>query len=87
MKKSGGDNMTEKTYFAFVLGYDLLHDMFANSPMPETDITFEFCNMIADEFLKSAEYKDMRYSAYDMLQTWLRDNADYITKKYNEFIS
>ena len=78
--------MTEKIYIAFVLGYDLLHDMFAKSSMPETDITFEFCNMIADEFIESAEYRDMRYSAYDMLQEWLKSNADYIIKKYNEFI-
>ena len=78
--------MTEKIYLAFVLGYDLLHDMFAKSPMPETDITFEFCNVIADEFMESAEYRDLKHSAYEMLQLWLTNNANYIKKKYDEFI-
>ena len=47
---------SEKAYFTFVLGYDLLNDMLKKSSTPENDISYDFCNMVAEEFLKSEEF-------------------------------
>lgn len=76
---------SEKAYFTFVLGYDLLHDMLSKSSTPENDISYDFCNMVAGEFLKSEEYKNEKYSAYDMLEQWVNKNETDIRKNYREF--
>lgn len=77
---------SEKAYFTFVLGYDLLNDMLSKSSTPENDISYDFCNMVAGEFLKSKEYRNEKYSAYEMLEQWVNDNKDYIKKQHNLFI-
>lgn len=79
------DMESEKAYFTFVLGYDLLHDMLSKSSTPENDISYDFCNMVAGEFLKSEEYKNEKYSAYDMLEQWVNKNETDIRKNYREF--
>ena len=77
---------SEKAYFTFVLGYDLLNNMLSKSSSPENDISYDFCDMIASEFLKSEEYKNEKYSAYEMLEHWVDKNRDYIKNSYKEFI-
>lgn len=77
---------SEKAYFTFVLGYDLLNESLSKSATPENDISYDFCNKIADEFLKSKEYRNEKYSAYEMLEQWVNDNSDYIKKQHNLFI-
>ena len=77
---------SEKAYFTFVLGYDLLNDMLTKSSTPENDVSYDFCNMIADKFLKSDEYKNEKYSSYEMLESWVNDNKDFIRKEHNLFI-
>ena len=77
---------SEKAYFTFVLGYDLLNDMLTKSSTPENDVSYYFCNMIADKFLKSDEYKNEKYSSYEMLESWVNDNKDFIRKEHNLFI-
>jgi len=79
------NNESEKAYFAFVLGYDLLHDMLSKSSTPENDISYDFCNMVAGEFLKSEEYKNEKHSAYEMLEQWVNDNKEHIKEEYSKF--
>ena len=77
---------SEKAYFTFVLGYDLLNDMLTKSSTPENDISYDFCNMIAGEFLKSEEYKNEKYSSYEMLESWVNGNKDFIREQHSLFI-
>lgn len=76
---------SEKAYFTFVLGYDLLNDMLSKSSTPENDISYDFCSMVAGEFLKSEEYKNEKHSAYEMLQQWVNDNKEHIKSEYAKF--
>lgn len=73
---------SEKAYFTFILGYDLLNDMLSKSDITECDINYDFCNLIANRFLQSEEYKNTKYSAYEMLQEWLSDNQEIIQSEY-----
>jgi hypothetical protein len=77
---------SEKAYFTFVLGYDLLNDMLSKSSTPENDVSYDFCDMIADEFLKSEEYKNEKHSAYEMLEKWVNDNKKIIKEQHSLFI-
>ena len=77
---------SDKAYFTFVLGYDLLNDMLTKSSTPENDVSYDFCNMVAGEFLKSKEYKNEKYSAYEMLEKWVNDNKNYIKTQHRLFI-
>lgn len=76
---------SEKSYFTFVLGYDLLNDMLSKSATPENDVSYDFCNMIADKFLQSEEYKNEKHSAYEMLEQWVNENKSYIKSEYTKF--
>lgn len=76
---------SEKSYFTFVLGYDLLNDMLSKSSTPENDISYDFCSMVAGEFLKSEQYKNEKYSAYEMLEEWVIENKDKIKEEYAKF--
>lgn len=64
-------------YIPFLLGYDLLHDYFANSEEKESDIVYEKCIEIAKDYLKSEEHKNYKKSEYDALTEYLR-NRNYI---------
>lgn len=77
---------SEKAYFTFVLGYDLLNDMLSKSSTPENDVSYDFCNMIASQYLESPEYRNEKHSSYEMLVQWLNDNRDRVQQDYNEFI-
>ena len=77
---------SEKAYFTFVLGYDLLNDMLKKSSTPENDISYDFCNMVAEEFLKSEEYKNVKYSSYEMLESWVNDNKNFIKNQHDLFV-
>jgi len=76
---------SEKAYFTFILGYDLLNNMLSKSSTPENDISYDFCNMVAGEFLKSEEYKNEKHSAYEMLEQWVNDNKEHIKEEYSKF--
>lgn len=62
-----------QAYWTYVLGYDLLHDKLKNDG-PECDITFDMAWKIADDFMKSEEFKDTSISGYDALQEYLKNN-------------
>ena len=76
---------SEKSYFTFVLGYDLLNDMLSKSSTPENDISYDFCSMVAGEFLKSEQYRNEKHSAYEMLEKWVNENKNYIKEEYAKF--
>ena len=77
---------SEKAYITFILGYDLLNNMLLKSPSPENDISYDFCNMIAEKFLKSEQYKNEKYSTCEMLEEWVITNRNSIRKDYEKFI-
>lgn len=85
MSKAKYVKLNETAYIAFVLGYDLLNDMLSKSSTPENDICYDFCNMIAGEFLQSEEYKNEKYSTYDMLEKWLDERMEEIENRFQEY--
>lgn len=74
----------EQAYFTFVLGYDLLKNMFENSTVQECEIIYNFCSYEVGKFLLSNEYKDLKYSSYEMLERWVANNKEKIIVDYNE---
>ena len=80
------DVPSERAYLNFVLGYDFLQDMLKNSDKPECDISYDFCDYVSTKFMKSEEYRNTRYSTYEMLEQWIRDNKNLIQYEYNDFI-
>lgn len=73
---------SEVSYFAFVLGYDLLKDRLIDNDFTKTnDNAYDTCVSLAKLFLQSEEYKNLKYSGYEMLQYWLREN-EYIVSTY-----
>lgn len=72
----------EKSYYAFVLGYDLLNKELGNI-IGDCDNVYEACLYLAEKFLNSKEYKDYTHNAYDMLIKWLENNRTNI-KNYLE---
>lgn len=78
---------SEKAYFAFVLGYDLLQDMFKNSTVQECDLVYDFCNYEAGKFLESNEYLNPKYSGYEMLTEWVEKNKEAILADYKEMLN
>ena len=59
--------------------------MLSKSSTPENDISYDFCNMVAGEFLQSKEYRNEKHSAYEMLEKWVNENKDYIKSEYEKF--
>ena len=78
---------SEINYLNFVLGYDLLNDMFKKSKSPECDLSYDFCDYLSRQFIKSEEYQNTNYSTYDMLVKWLDTNKKRIEKEYQDYIS
>lgn len=78
MSKENFDRQSETSYIAFVLGYDLLNKEIRNSNYPECDLSYDICNELASSFLNSEEYKNNKYSTYEMLQVWLENNQDKV---------
>lgn len=76
----------EKLYFAFVIGYDFLNDEFKNSLSPECDLTYGFCNKIAEDFMNSDDYKYENLSGYELLEKYIKENKFEIMRKYEQFI-
>ncbi len=80
------DLESEKAYFTFVLGYDLLHDMINKYGVLECDTNYDFCDYVANQFLDSKEYSNFNRSSYEMLQEWLSNNKERIEAEYKETI-
>ena len=76
----------ELTYAAFILGYDLLHDTFAKSDRPETDVVYERCLEIAKDFINS-DYNRNDLGLYTCLTTYLEWSSSFekFEKRYGIF--
>lgn len=69
----------ELYYHAFVLGYDLLNDRLQASELENTcDIAYDICISLAKQYLESEEYKNLKYSSYEMLVHWLNNNKELV---------
>lgn len=76
---------SEVSYFAFVLGYDLLRDRLINNDFTKTnDSAYDTCISLAKLYLKSEEYKNLKYSGYDMLIKWLQNNEHIVSTYFGE---
>lgn len=84
LEECNSPSVNESDYYSFILGYDLLHDFLSESSTPETDVVYDFCCRMADEFMKSEEYQDMKYSAYDALNCWVNNHDDYIKEELSK---
>lgn len=78
MSKNNFEKENEKSYIAFVLGYDLLNNKLQNSISPECDSSYDICSSFAEQFINSKEYKNVKYSTYEMLQEWLNKNPELV---------
>ena len=83
-KSKNSNYESEKAYFTFILGYDLLQDMFKNSTVQECDRVYDFCDYEAGQFLESNEYHNLKYSGYEMLVEWVEKNKETIREDYKE---
>lgn len=86
MDKQKQNNNGDKPYLTFVLGYDLLNDMFRNSSMSECDVSYSFASNMIDKFMQTDEYKYVNKSVYELLEKWVDDNKSYIKSEYSKFI-
>ena len=74
----------EYKYSVFVLGYDLLHKFIMQQEEQSNDIVYDFCSIIANKFMLSAEYKQYNISMYDCLVNWIENNIENIGKIWKE---
>lgn len=72
------DYIDELYYHTFVLGYDLLNDRLQATDNRECDIAYDICYSLAKQYLKSEEYKNLKYSSYEMLVHWLNNNMELV---------
>ena len=73
------DYLDELQYHTFVLGYDLLNDRLQASKFENScDIAYDVCDSLAKQYLESEEYRNLKYSSYDMLIEWLDNNKELV---------
>lgn len=73
------DYIDELQYHIFVLGYDLLNDRLQVSDIESNcDIAYDICYSLAKQYLDSEEYKNLKYSSYEMLVYWLNNNRELV---------
>lgn len=59
----------QREYIIFILGYDLLQNLFSFSCKPEADFVYKKCNKLADMFLESRYNVDTK-PLYDCLENF-----------------
>ena len=62
------------SYFVFVLGYDLLHDVLNEMPC---DTAYDLCISVYDDFIHS-EYNNPNKSEYECLQKYVKAHLEEI---------
>lgn len=77
---------SDESYITFILGYEMIRDVMKNTPSPESDVNYEFCNNIAKEFMQSNKYQNSNYSMYEMLSSWVVENKSHIQSSYDTFV-
>lgn len=76
---------SEVNYFTFVIGYEFLNTI-KNNKFSECDSMYDFANYIATDFVNSDEFKNVKYSGYEMLHIFI-DNKGGIDKLYNDYFN
>jgi hypothetical protein len=73
---------SELSYIAFVLGYDnLIKEYLKENKIETCDECYDECVIIARLFMNSKEYHNEKYSTYEMLEYWLRNNDSWKRSK------
>lgn len=67
-------------YGAFILGYDLLHNVLAGL---ECDVAYDFCIELYADFVDSP-YNDIYFSEYTGLSRYVEAHMDEIEAKLEE---
>lgn len=85
MNKDIRNNYLDELYYhTFVLGYDLLHDRLQASDNLECDISYDICYSLAKQYLDSEEYRNLKYSSYEMLVYWLNNNLELVNSYFKK---
>lgn len=79
--KDSFNEESEIQYLNFVLGYDLLNNFYKDSIYSECDVNYDFSDYLSRKFIKSEEYQNTKYSTYEMLEKWLKNNMKSIKKR------
>lgn len=74
MKKNEINN--EEYYFAWVIGYELnLKEVAKKYNITECDMLYDFSHYVANNFVNSKEFKNYKYSSYEMFYKFLENNG------------
>ena len=84
MGKSLYQKINEGNYFAWVIAYEMLDFIKDTYNINECDLLYDFCQCVAYKYLDSEEYRNTRYSGYEMFYEYLNNNGG-IEKMYKEY--
>lgn len=79
------NKQSEISYFAFVVGYEMLNNI-KNNNIKECDLMYNFAYYIAEMFINSEEYENVKFSGYEMLYYFI-DNKGGIEKLYKDYFN
>lgn len=66
----------EEYYFAWVIGYELnLKEVAKKYNITECDMLYDFSHYVANNFVNSKEFKNYKYSSYEMFYKFLENNG------------
>ena len=91
MGKTLFDKQNEVNYFAWVIGFEMLDFVkqdviYIDNELKicECDSLYDFCNYVANNYVDSEEYKNLKYSGYEMLYEYIKNNGG-ILKIYKDY--
>lgn len=82
MSRDVFDKRIETNYIAFALGYDLLYRMMKKYQHLDSDSNFNFCYLVADDFMNSEYYEEGRQLDCERLKKYVDANIEKITQFY-----
>ena len=93
MGKTLYDKQNEVNYFAWVIGFEMLDFVkqdviYLDNKLKicECDSLYDFCNYVANNYVNSEEYKNLKHSGYEMLYEYIENNGG-ILKIYKDYFS
>jgi hypothetical protein len=91
MGKTLYNKLNEVNYFAWVIGFEVLDFVkqdviYLDNKLKicECDSLYDFCNYVANNYINSEEYKNTKYSGYEMLYEYINNNGG-ILKIYKDY--
>lgn len=76
---------SEINYFAWIIGYELLGTI-KEKNITECDLLYDFSNYVANNYIDSEEYKDLKYSGYEMFYKYIENNGG-IEKIFRDYFN